>query len=103
MVLALNSWFSGAVTNQNKANNKLVGCSVVMVCCGGHRRAIPMRSHRDASHVLSGQCSAEPGLSLSDPALPMADVQVASTYGATHRTGSHPHARGRVYLGCIPR
>jgi hypothetical protein len=41
--------------------------------------------------------------SLSDPALLMARVQVASTYGAVHLAGSHPHAQGRVRLGCIPR
>ena len=36
--------------------------------------------------------------SLSDPALPMAHVQVASTYGAVHLAGSHPHAQGRALL-----
>ena len=30
-------------------------------------------------------------------------VQVASTYGAVHLAGSHPHAQGRVRFDCIPR
>ena len=40
--------------------------------------------------------------SLSDPALPMARVQVASTYGAVHLAGSHPHAQGRALLRLHP-
>ncbi len=87
-------WFAIGTAGPCRPKNEvwLVACSVVKVCCGGHRRAIPMHSHRDASHVLIDLCSAEPGPSLSDPALPMADVQVASTCSAAHRAGSHPHA-----------
>jgi hypothetical protein len=69
---------------------------------GGHRRAIPKLSHRDASHALNDHARRSQAVAIG-PRTADGRVQVASTYGAVHLAGSHPHAQGRVRFDCIPR
>src|ERR1700726_117852 len=69
---------------------------------GGHRRAIPKLSHRDASHALNDHTRRSQAVAIG-PRTADGRVQVASTYGAVHLAGSHPHAQGRVRFDCIPR
>jgi hypothetical protein len=70
-------------------------CLVVKVCCEDIGEAIPVPSHRDASHVLCDLLGGARPVA-SDPALAMVPRRSRPLCGDHHLAGSRPHASGRA-------